>query len=248
MDTLLITADQLILRGKVSRFCPYKDLCNHHQNPVIIDKSVTMGGLFMGAILPRIDFWMALTNEYYLDKVIKHMMDHKASNKINEIVVGFYALSDTFDNSKTEFIDKGSKVIWKKIRPKGTVKYRTEFQMVSDVTGRVKGKKERYAIDFCKPSDYKNAKIEIVNDFMLYKNDYTSFNKDGSRKKDRCLDHKGVNLGTYNPTVFEVIKAIAYEITFHGTPEDTAKRMEKIEGDVDDYKDGKAGTKEIIFQ
>jgi len=210
-----------------------------------IDKSVTIKSLMVDGVLPKIDFWTVITNEGYLQSVLSYMKANKAKQHICEIIVNFYGESNTYDNHKTKIINSKKTMTFKSIAPKGGIrnlKIWTEFSTYSDVSGRVEGKNERYAIDLCDPKDYKNARLVLDNNFNVYKNDY----------KMEKTERNGIPplsvLGTYKPTVFELIKALAFEFTFHGTPENSKARMKELDDRCDEIKSKDFVGKEIKFK
>jgi hypothetical protein len=202
--------------------------------------NITMRDL-LKILKPRAQSWAIILEEPYLLDFVKCVdcEPSKSKKKITKIIASTHGTIDLRDNSKTKLITTKNVLTFKKLKPKGKLKEWKEFGIWNDVCGAIG--KQRYAIDLCPINDYIDAKIEIDDQFTVDTLD--------CRMKSKHKFEKPTLMGNYDMTVLEFIKAIIYEITFHGSPNNVEKRRKDLDDRVDEVKkNGTKGYKKVEFK
>jgi len=187
------------------------------------------------------DIWSNVLGEWALPEWSKCYMlkAGPVKKRLKKVIAYVGAEISTWDNYRCKMKQTKKGLVFQRIKPK-VVKKRKEFSIGYDCSGAMGGRRF-YALDLAPIDTWIDAEVVVDNNCVVWVCDYTH---SGRRKKS--FGEKIICV--YSPTVLEVFKAIFYEITFCGTPEDTHDKMIDLKQKINDIKSGKVGTKPSIFK
>jgi len=219
------------------RFTELPNFCWDH---VKVDSKVTVRDVLLKMIKPNLEFWTQATGEHYLPDLVAYAQKHRPSKKrgtFKKIVVGWWLSSEKYDNGRVRVVRKKDKIVFKHTKPK-KIKITKLCSFSTDVIGIV-GRKE-YGLDFSPPEDYLGATFKLDTKLNLHREDYTH----EAEKPFGDMEY----LGTLDFTLIEFFRAIFYEFTFYGTPENTKEKSDDLKQRCDDAKSDKENLIKVEFE
>lgn len=212
-----------------------KDLKCHLYDTIEIGKGVTLRDFF-GVLRSDFAFWDIVLQEYAMGALLDEAKGVKQSKKPWVKIVELCWRAELWDIKPHWDVDFLDKTMGKKNLKKTYHSGMNDFNVSLNVDGRRPKSKIGYGLALAPICQFIDAEIRIDKEVFL--ESWT-----GGKKTKR----KESKMGHMDTTVLEFFKAIIFELTFHGVPEERNKCAKKLFEDIKDYKKGmKDGTLKIM--
>ena len=116
-------------------------------------------------------------------------------------------------------------------------KGKSEFQIWTHIYGTIDGEDETYALDFTPLNNLANCQIELESDFMIFderkeslvgRREYLDSIPEEDKSKEDKYYYPVIANTTRDFTLYDILRGLFWELSFHGSPKDRTKRREEL--------------------